>query len=656
MQHIKNILLFFLVSTVSIYAQPLISALDSTYRYSQAHPKDNNALNHLNLAISKVYDLSPDTAFFYSEQQAKMASKLGNKELLAQAYLQMGKCMEFDARLDSSIIFYKVAEQVCIQHKLHHELLDVYDRLGSVYSKKGLMETSVEYALKAIDLMDLQKDTARLGIVYQNVALRYSDLGDYNESIRLYKRAIVMNILNQKTERLCDNFLNLGQTFYLVDRFDSSYYYYSKGLQTSIILNNKVKQVACYAGMAISKLRLQNVDTAQVYNDSTLKIAEQINDAYGYYKAQQIQGLIYMEQGDYQKAAAELEEALDWFEDANYVTTTLNILSRLSEVYEHLGEASKAYDFLKQYTSTKDSTILKQKDLAVQQVNHYRTQQQQKERELLSKEVAMQAESAAHRKNQRNALIAIGTLLFLLLIALANRYFFERKTKKTLHTRNLAIEDEKARSDELLLNILPEDIANELKTYGKSEARHIEDATVLFTDFSGFTSISESMTAPELVNELNNCFSAFDKIMEKYHIEKIKTIGDAYMAATGLHSPRKASAAHMVLAALEMQEFMKEHATALKKENHLHFEMRAGIHSGAVVSGIVGLKKFQYDIWGDTVNTASRMESNGEVGRVNISQATYELIKGNPEFTFESRGKVDVKGKGEMDMWFVSKN
>ena len=215
------------------------------------------------------------------------------------------------------------------------------------------------------------------------------------------------------------------------------------------------------------------------------------------------------------------------------------------------------------------------------------------------------------------------------------------------------IEAQRNRSDELLLNILPSEIAEELKQTGESKARAFDNVTVLFSDFIGFTETSAMLSPTDLVKELNACFMAFDEITTEHHLEKIKTIGDAYMAATGLNEPSTVDVRNAVFTGLQMQAFMEARKLAQIEKNMPYFEMRVGIHTGPVVAGIVGVKKFQYDIWGDTVNTASRMESSGAVGKVNISQATYALLKDDPELQFESRGKIEVKGKGEVEQWFV---
>jgi adenylate cyclase len=207
----------------------------------------------------------------------------------------------------------------------------------------------------------------------------------------------------------------------------------------------------------------------------------------------------------------------------------------------------------------------------------------------------------------------------------------------------------KRKSDNLLLNILPASTARELKESGKAQARQFDHVTVLFTDFSRFTELSEQLSPDQLVHLLHTCFSEFDRICERNGLEKIKTIGDSYMAACGLPAPCADHAQRAVRAALEMRDFMARRDGGNKATASL--QIRIGLHSGPVVAGIVGIRKFQYDIWGDTVNTASRMESSSEPGRVNISEATYQLVKDHFACTY--RGEIEAKGKGKLGMYFL---
>jgi len=210
---------------------------------------------------------------------------------------------------------------------------------------------------------------------------------------------------------------------------------------------------------------------------------------------------------------------------------------------------------------------------------------------------------------------------------------------------------EKQKSDDLLLNILPEEVANELKEKGSADAKQFDMVTVMFTDFKGFTKISERLSPSQLVEEIHICFKAFDAIIAKHNIEKIKTIGDAYMCAGGLPVSNETHAVDVVNAAIEIRQFMQEHLEQKKLAGEEVFEIRIGIHTGPVVAGIVGIRKFAYDIWGDTVNVASRLESSGEAGKINISGSTYEYVK--DQFACTHRGKIEAKNKGQIDMYFV---
>lgn len=219
--------------------------------------------------------------------------------------------------------------------------------------------------------------------------------------------------------------------------------------------------------------------------------------------------------------------------------------------------------------------------------------------------------------------------------------------EKQVDERTFELQKEKQKTENLLLNILPHEVAEELKENGSSEAKYYDEVTVLFTDFVNFTQSSEKMGAEKMLVELNECFTAFDLIMEKHGLEKIKTIGDAYLAVCGLPLKNECHAYQTVLVALDIIDFIEER----KKTNPNTLDIRIGINSGSLIAGIVGVKKFAYDIWGDTVNTAARMEQNSKKGKINISESTYQLVK--DKINCEYRGKINTKGKGEMDMYFA---
>ncbi|MEZ4806205.1 MAG: two-component regulator propeller domain-containing protein [Flavobacteriales bacterium] len=254
-------------------------------------------------------------------------------------------------------------------------------------------------------------------------------------------------------------------------------------------------------------------------------------------------------------------------------------------------------------------------------------------------------------------LIAIGLFSYIKVrerqLRMRNAVLERKVTERTAEVvaQSAEIAGQKVRIEELLLNILPKEISEELKEKGKATARRHEHVTVMFTDMKGFTRVAERMTPEELVNELDECFIQFDSIIGRYGIEKIKTIGDSYMCAAGVPSPDPHHAWKSALAALEVRSLMERWKREREAAGKVPWTLRIGLHSGPVVAGVVGKRKFAYDIWGDAVNTASRMESSGVTGEVNISGATHALIK--DRFECEHRGEVEAKNKGLIDMYFV---
>lgn len=243
--------------------------------------------------------------------------------------------------------------------------------------------------------------------------------------------------------------------------------------------------------------------------------------------------------------------------------------------------------------------------------------------------------------------IGFGVLGLVLLLG----YYFRKKNDQLLISKNQSLLEEKKRSEDLLTNMLPAEVVRQLKTKGAAKARKYDSVSVLFTDFKGFSKIAETLSPEELVSELNHCFTVFDRITEKYRLQKIKTIGDAYMCVGGLYTRGGNHVQRMVFAALEIQQFLADRKAQRLGKDLYFFEARIGIHTGPIVAGVIGRKKIAFDVWGNTVNVAQQMEHHSEVGKVNISGETYELVK--ERFTCLSRGRVTTKNKQDYEMYYV---
>lgn len=353
------------------------------------------------------------------------------------------------------------------------------------------------------------------------------------------------------------------------------------------------------------------------------------------------------ELGRYKQAGLKLDTAFALAAKWDRLKTKADVQDARAILFAKTNNFKKAYEFLREYVTLNDKYLNDERVKAVtEMMEKYESEKKARQIQQLKIE-NLDAELKTERLTKtRNKFMFIGSGILLVALGLWWRLTYVHKSRK-------AIQHEKDISEGLLLNILPASVADELKIKGRADAQLFPAATILFSDFKSFTNIAETLSAEELVDELNVCFKTFDEIMTKHGLEKIKTIGDAYMAAASVPANNVATATEAVLAAVEMQKFIINRKKERDDEGKLGFEMRVGIHSGPVVAGIVGVKKFQYDIWGDTVNTANRMEANGEPGRINISEATYQLVREDSRFTFTPRGLIQAKGKGEMAMYFV---
>ncbi len=462
------------------------------------------------------------------------------------------------------------------------------------------LETSHEDTLKVQLLIDIAnayiKGNANDGIKYGEQALTLSEKLDWHTGIRKANTT-------------------LGDLYKSKNQYGKAVKYYSKGI--------KLPSVSVPVVSGDGKSNREKLEEEKIQKERLQRELEQKEAAYR--KRQQEAAALLNQQSELtEQQKLELEERQK------------DLLLKSEEIQaqkEAIAETQAALE------KTAEEKLLAQEQLSVAEAEQ---QLQEARLNALMHEKMLQEAEIEDKKKERRIILLAASLMVVVLAFTLYVLLIQRKNNKL-------ISKEKKKSDELLLNILPIEVANELKEKGEAEAKLYNEVTVLFSDFVGFTNIVEYLSPQDLVTELHTCFKAFDSIISKYGIEKIKTVGDAYMAVSGLPASNVEHAISIVNAALEIRDFMKQRR---KKLGDKTFTVRLGINRGSVVAGIVGVRKFAYDLWGDTVNIAARMEQNSESDKINISGATYELVKDH--FICEHRGKIYAKNKGEIDMYFVT--
>ena len=533
--------------------------------------------------------------------------------------------------------------EVALRQDSTRKLYSGYLQKGNGYLRLGNQVDAIENYFQAAKYAGDTESAITLGSVYVTIADTYSMMDNIGNAREYYKRAIAMLRKTTDTLSLATGLANAGDFYYRQEKLDSALIYFEEAgaLFKSIDYTLGIGYYEGSLGMiygaqgrpaeALEKLNL------------CLDILEEEGDYYGVSAFLPFISDVHKSQGNYNAAIRTAKQSLEIAEKYRLKEQIRDANLQLSELYELLGRPAESLKFYKDYTTYKDSisNIGNVQQMARLRTN-YVIDQKQSEVNLLEKEAEI---SELREKRQDAALyvaIAIVFLTFLLAYGLYRRYIYIRRTRDV-------IEKEKSRSDELLKNILPEETADELKKYGRVKAKRFQSVSVLFADFVGFTTYSEKMSPEDLVKTVDYYFSRFDQVVEKYGLEKIKTMGDCYMCAGGLPFPTEDHAVKMAHVASEIQEIVSGDGFS----EVTGFEIRLGIHTGPVVAGVVGTKKFAYDIWGDTVNIASRMESGSLPGKINVSESTYHLIKDH--FECEFRGMLQVKNRGMMKMYFLNK-
>lgn len=448
-----------------------------------------------------------------------------------------------------------------------------------------------------------------------------------------YYHAVITQTPLEKIDNPISKINTLALCYSKLEIYDSSQHYYDYAMDIAKKRNSEEWIGILNGNIADNLHKLGRYDEAIPLYEKDIEIGLRVKDTANTALSMADLSDIYRLKNQNEKALELINRALEMSRKCGRIKPLIrkNIYFTGAKIYESIGDKAKAYDLLD--SAVKDiEADQKQSDMASVSGVQHKVDVQTHMADLKTKEAQLDKQ-----RFLRNSFIAgFGLVLFFTIVAY--------RQKKRLSK-------EKKRSDSLLLNILPAETAEELKQTGKAAARSFENVTILFTDFKNFTKISEKMSAEELVGEINFYYSHFDEIVAKYNIEKIKTIGDSYMCAGGLPIPSDTHVYDVVTAAIDIMRFNENAKKQRQNEGRPALDIRIGINTGPVIAGIVGIKKFAYDIWGDVVNIASRMESSGEAGKINISETTYNLVK--DRFQCEFRGEVPAKNKGMMKMYFV---
>jgi adenylate cyclase len=547
------------------------------------------------LSFNELNDI--ERSLVYIEEMIALSKSLNNQEFLYSGYLQKGFKHKALGDLQMALTAFFMSAKIAVEEGNSGDEGASNMAIADAYSIMGNSSNAERYYNKAIEQIRKTNDSILLGSALLNAGDGYFNNGNYKAAL--------------------ENFHESGLIFKNVKYLIGTAY-------------NKGNIGMVYAEQGKDDLAEQNINEA-------ITILEEIKDYYPISVYLTYMSDIYLRKNDYNTAYNYALRSLDLAKKYRLKEQISEANLKLFELNQQKGNFEQSIDYLKNYYIYRDSVLnIKAIEQMADLRTNYEVSQKQSEVDLLDQQ----------KRNQQLISLATGIGLLLIIVVAIGLY----RRNKFVNRAKLLIENEKERSDLLLLNILPEQTAEELKDNGKVQAKRFDSVSVMFTDFKGFTAYSDKLSPEELVDSIDFYYSKFDDIIEKHGLEKIKTVGDAYMCAGGLPFPTNDHALKMVAAAFEIAEFVNESKKS-DPDDMTRFDIRIGINTGPVVAGVVGNKKFAYDIWGDTVNIASRMESNSEPGKINISDNTYQLIKDQYKCTF--RGEIDAKNKGMMKMYFV---
>lgn len=621
--------LLFILLTVSVFSPAQADVSDSLLNLIHTAADDTNKVKLLNALSKSLFDADPDSSVAVAGISKVLAEQLEYRPGLALALKNMGIGYYLQGKYVEAINSWQQALEVYELTGDKTGIANMLSNQGAVFFNQGDDAKALELHLKSLKLAEEIGDTLRILTSLTNIGVVYLNKpATYNKALEYFLRSYQLSLAIKDEYSIGTSTANLGELYYKLGD-DSTALVYLEQSVTAYAGTEDLPYSLNYIGRVYT--REKDFNKALEHHKEAFEISKKLDT-----RLDMTQSLVGIAQTYYAMGAT--QQAIDAYKQALDVGIPLNAVAEIKDAYEGLSLAyAKESDYANAFHYQNLLLAIKDTIYNINTDKKLGTLQFTFDLEKKESQIKIQDQEIKTQKVVRNGFI--GGFAVVLLFA---GVFFTQRNR---------ISKEKKRSDELLLNILPEETAEELKATGSAKAKSFDSVSVLFTDFKNFTLASEKLTPEELVAEINYCYSEFDRIISKYGIEKIKTIGDSYMCAGGLPVPNSTHPVDIVSAALEMVKFIEKNKKEREEKGEPFFELRLGVHTGPVVAGIVGIKKFAYDIWGDTVNTASRMESSGGIGKVNISGTTYELVK--DKFTCVHRGKIEAKNKGMIDMYFV---
>ncbi len=583
----------------------------------------------------------------YSQEEHKVdsilhkISSLANDTNKVKSYLNISRL--FSGNNEEQVIKY-LNKALALAAKLDNKTFIARSLMliGSHYYRKAEYTDAITAYMKADEIYNEIGYENGKASVYNEIGNVYTDLEEYDHALNYEHKALAIQ-LKLKSGRA--NTLNsIGSIFQRKGNLDSAQYYFEEALKLQKNTNNELSYARILDNLGILFEGRKDTTKAMDYFKKAEIVYEKRSYKYGIANTLNYIGYIYLHKKSFSIAVDYFKQSLDLAKESEAKEIEEVAYHRLALAYEGLNQYANAYKYIKLYYEIEDSLF----DSGKEKLNtlQYNMEAQQNDNLIAMQKSELEKNDIRIEKQHLEVYgLAAGVFLLIALTILA---FYSYRRKKS---DNEIIKIEKQKSEELLLNILPSEVAEELKLSGRSQAKKIELVTVLFADFKGFSKYAANLEPEVLVEQLDYYFRSFDAIIGNYDIEKIKTIGDSYMCAGGLPDVNSTNPVDVVNCGLMMRDFVEQYKQSQIAAGRQYLEMRIGIHTGPVVAGIVGLKKFSYDIWGDTVNIASRLESGGHEGKVNLSGVTYQYVKDH--FNCEYRGRIPIKNRGEIEMYFA---